>query len=213
MKKSTIIVLAVIAASFLIGIFLYNSMPEQMASHWNTAGEVDDYMPKFLGLFLMPIISVVLLLLFMFIPKIDPLGKNIEAFRKYYDGFIMLLICFLFYIYIISIAWNLGYRFVMIRVLAPAFTVLFYYIGVLVANAKRNWFIGIRTPWTLSNEKVWKKTHDIGGKLFKAASLVVLLSIFFPDFALWLILVPVLGVAFYTIAYSYFAYQKEKEKS
>ncbi len=184
-------------------------MSEKMASHWNIQGEVNGYMSKFWGLFLMPIISIGLLILFILIPKIDPLKANINKFRKYFDGFIVLIMIFLFYIYLLTLFWNLGFRFDMGRLMVPALGILFYYCGILVENAKRNWFIGIRTPWTLSNEKVWEKTHKIGGKLFKIAGLIALLGIFFPNYAFYFILVPVLLVAVYTIAYSYFEYQKE----
>jgi len=91
----------------------------------------------------------------------------------------------------------------------PAMAALFYYCGILVENAKRNWFIGIRTPWTLSNEKVWEKTHKLGGKLFKAAAIIILFGIVLKGYALLFILVPVIFVSFYLIVYSYVEYQKE----
>ncbi len=96
--------------------------------------------------------------------------------------------------------------------LIPALGILFYYAGILVENAKRNWFIGIRTPWTLSSEKVWDKTHKIGGKLFKIAGIIALLGILFQKYALFFVLVPIISVAIYTIVYSYFEYQKETKK-
>ena len=86
---------------------------------------------------------------------------------------------------------------------------LFFYSGVLCENARRNWFIGIRTPWTLSSEKVWKKTHEIGGKLFKVAGMITLVGTFFPGYALFFVLVPALSVVTYVIIYSYVEYQKE----
>jgi len=209
MRRSSVIILLIILAFFIAALYLYPQMPDEMASHWNFRGEVDDYLPKFWGLFLMPIISLGLFLLFLLIPKIDPLKANIAKFRKYFDGFIVFIIVFLFYIYLLSIAWNLGKRFDMSQMMVPALGILFYYCGILVENAKRNWFIGIRTPWTLSSEKVWEKTHKIGGKLFKVTGLITLLGIFFPNYAFYFILVPVLLAAFYTITYSYFEYQKE----
>ena len=209
MKKSYLVIIVLILISFGLGIYLYPQMPDEMASHWNIKGEADGYMSKFWGLFLMPIILLGLFLLFILIPKIDPLKANIAKFRKYFDGFIVFIIVFLFYIYLLSIAWNLGKRFDMSQMMVPALGILFYYCGILVENAKRNWFIGIRTPWTLSSEKVWEKTHKIGGKLFKVTGLIILLGIFFPNYAFYFILVPVLLAAFYTITYSYFEYQKE----
>lgn len=213
MRKSEIIIVGIISLSLAIGIYFYPQMPERMASHWNAEGQVNGYMSKFFGMLLMPFISIALLLLFILIPKIDPLKANIEKFRKHYDNFVLLIILFLFYLYLLTIFWNIGARFSMIQLLSPAFAVLFYYCGVLVENAKRNWFIGIRTPWTLSNEKVWSKTHKIGGKLFKIAGTIALFGIFFQGYALFFILLPVILVAAYTVIYSYFEYQKETKYS
>jgi len=184
-------------------------MPEKMASHWNVQGEIDGYTSKWWGLFLMPIISLGMFLFFILIPKIDPLKENIKKFRKYFDGFMVLIIFFLFYIYLLSVFWNLGLRFDMSRFMMPALGLLFYYCGILVKNAKRNWFIGIRTPWTLSNDKVWEKTHKMGGKLFKVAGLLVLVGIFFPKCALFFVLIPIFLIVIYLIVYSYLEYQKE----
>lgn len=208
MRKSYCAVLAVIIASFAAGIYLYPEMPELMASHWNVKGEVDGYLHKFWGLFLMPFISVGLFLLFIAIPKIDPLKQNIEKFRDYFDWFVVLVMLFLFYIYMLTVFWALGMLFDMIQALVPALGILFFYAGVLVENAKRNWFIGIRTPWTLSSERVWDKTHKLGGKLFKIAAVIMLLGFFFRDFAIWFILVPIFAVAIYTVVYSYFEYER-----
>lgn len=209
MRKANIFILAVVIISFAIGIWFYPSMPDRMASHWNINGEVDGYMPKLWGLFLMPFISVALLLLFVAIPRIDPLKSNIEKFRKYYERFVALVIVFLFYLYLLTLLWSFGFRFNIIQLLSPAFAVLFYYVGILVENAKRNWFIGIRTPWTMSSEKVWSKTHRCGGKLFRAAGVACLLGAVFPDYVIWFILVPVIAVAIYSVVYSYFIYSKE----
>jgi uncharacterized membrane protein len=71
MRKSEIIILGIILISFIVGIYFYPQMPEKMASHWNTQGQINGYMSKFWGLFLMPLISVGLFLLFIAIPKID----------------------------------------------------------------------------------------------------------------------------------------------
>lgn len=203
------IISGIIILSFVIGIYYYPQMPDKLASHWNAQGEVNGYTSKFWGLFLMPIISVGLLLLFTLIPRIDPLKSNIQQFRQYFDGFVVLIMVFLFYLYLLTIFWNLGYTFNMITFLSPAFAILFYYTGILIENAKRNWFIGIRTPWTMSSDKVWDKTHKIGGKLFKIAGILAILAIFFESYAILIIVVPVIIVSIYTVVYSYFEYQKE----
>jgi len=209
MRKSEVIIVAIILLSFFVGIYYYPQMPDKIASHWNVQGNVDGYMSKFWGLFLMPIISLGMLLLFILIPRIDPLKSNIAQFRKHYDGFVVLITVFLFYLYLLTIFWNSGFRFNLITFLSPALAILFYYLGILTENAKRNWFIGIRTPWTLSSDKVWEKTHKIGGRLFKIAGILALGAVFFETAAIFFIIVPVIIISIYTVLYSYLEYQKE----
>jgi len=203
--------LVIIIACFVIGIYLYPKMPEQMASHWNAQGKVDGYMSRFWGVFLMPFVFVGLALLFIAIPRIDPLKNNIEKFRKYYDGFIILFFIFMLLVYFQTILWNLGIEISPNLAFPILMGFLFFYIGVLLENAKRNWFIGIRTPWTLSNDKVWNKTHKLGSKMFKTAGIIALIGFLFQKYATYFILIPVLFAAFYLIVYSYFEYQKEKK--
>jgi len=211
MRKANIVILGIILISFIIGGYFYPQMPEKVASHWNAQGKVDGYMSKFWGSFFMPLMLLGLFLLFLLIPKIDPLKENIQKFRKYFDGFIVLLMLFLFYVYLLTIFWNVGLRFNMSQLMIPALGILFYYCGILVENAKRNWFIGIRTPWTLSSETVWNKTHKIGGRLFKISGVIAFLGIFFPEQAILFVIIPVFLVTVYTLIYSYFEYQKEKQ--
>jgi len=87
------------------------------------------------------------------------------------------------YVYALSLLWNIGSRFDISRMLMPAIAVLWYVLGSVLQQSKRNWFMGIRTPWTLSNDVVWHKTHQLGGKLFKLSALIVLVSIFVPSTA------------------------------
>lgn len=209
MKNQKTIFLGIVAVLFIIGVILYPSMPEQMASHWNEKGEVNGYMSKFWGVFFTPFLSLGLIGIFLLIPKIDPLKSNIEKFRRYYDEFIVLILLFLSYVHLLTIFWNLGYRFNMTTMIFLMIAPLFYYSGILMENAKRNWFIGIRTPWTLSSETVWDKTHKIGGKLFKLCGVLVIPGILFEKHALLFIIFPIILTSIYLFAYSYFEYQKE----
>jgi uncharacterized membrane protein len=209
MRKSKITILGIILLSLIISIYFYPQMPVKIASHWNAQGQVDGYMSKFWGLFLMPFILVGLALLFVAIPKIDPLKTNIEKFRKYYDGFIILFFVFILFIHFQGILWNIGIKMSPNVIFPIGLGLLFFYSGILYENAKRNWFIGIRTPWTLSNDIVWDKTHKIGGRLFKIAGMITLLGIFFQKYTLFFIFIPLILVTTYTIIYSYVKYQKE----
>ena len=208
-KNIQILIIGLILVSFLIGAYLYPYMPEKMASHWDANGSVDGYMPKLWGLFLLPVISVILFLVYMLIPKIDPLKGNIEKFRGHFDVFILLLFLFLFYVHVLTMLWNLSYRFNIIQLLAPAFGLIIYYAGIMMENAKQNWFIGVRTPWTLNSEVVWDKTNKLAGKLFKVAGVLAAMGLIFSKYAIFLILVPVILAAVYPIIYSYQKYQQE----
>jgi len=195
--------LLVIILAFCVSAYFYGAVNDNMASHWNSAGEVDGHMPKLLGLFLMPVLAVLMYVMFIYLPKFDPLGKNVNKFMKYYDGFMLGMVLFLLYMHSLSLAWNLGYVFDMGLFIMPALALLFYYIGVLLTHSERNWFIGIRNPWTLSSDKIWKKTHKLGGKLFKAVSLLLLVGLFFGGYAIVFFVVPLIFVILYLFYYSY----------
>lgn len=211
MKKNELVVLAIIVVSVIASIYLYPKMPEQMACHWNINGQVDDYMGKFWGLFLMPMIALLMFFLFALIPKIDPLKKNIKKFESYFDGFIVLIIIFFLYLHILVIAWNLGYVFNMNQMMPPALGILFFYCGILLKKAKRNWFVGIKTPWTLSSDKVWDKTHRLGSKLFMISGVIAFLSILIPEYSFWFIIVPILVFTLWLVVYSYIEHEKLKK--
>jgi len=208
MNKATAKALIIVGLTFLTGLYFYNLVPDMMASHWDFRGNVNGYMSKFWGLFLMPIISFVIFLLLVFIPKLDPLKANVDKFRKYFEGFIMLILIFLFYIYVITLLWNLDYKFDMTRLMIPAIAILLYYFGVMMAHSKRNWFIGIRTPWTLSSDVVWDKTHKRGAILMKITAVLSLVGFFWPDYLLYFFFTPLMFTVFYTMIYSYLEYKK-----
>ncbi|MFA6171479.1 MAG: DUF1648 domain-containing protein [Patescibacteria group bacterium] len=211
-RKSEFISLLIVILSFIVSWYFYPALPEKAASHWNAQGEVNGYVSKFWGAFLMPIIGAAVYIIFLLIPRIDPRRENIQKFRSYFDGFIVLLLLFFFYLHGLTLAWNLGSNFDMVVMLIPAFFVLFFYVGVMLRHAEMNWTIGIRTPWTLSSEKVWKKTHLLGGRLFQLSAIISLIGILFPNQAIWLLLIPIIASALGLFAYSYFLYRREEIK-
>ncbi|MGI5991698.1 MAG: SdpI family protein [Methanosarcina sp.] len=213
MRKPTAIITGLVFLSFIISIYFYPNMPESMATHWNIQGEVDGYMSKLWGVFFMPLMITGLAGLFLVIPRIDPKRENIVKFRKYYDGFVIFLIFFMLAIHLQVLLWNKGIRISPNAMLPAGIGLLFYYIGVLMENAERNWFIGIRTPWTLSSDRVWRQTNRLGGKLFRAAGIAAMLGAFFPELAIYFILVPSLSIAGFTFVYSYLEYKKELKET
>ena len=199
-----------IAFAIVFSLSVFDRLPEQMASHWNTANQVDGYMSRFWGAYLMPIVSIGVLVLFLIIPSIDPLKANIAQFREYFNAFITLIVAFMVYMHILTMIWNLGNdQFNMGVAMLPALGLIFVFAGIMMRQAKRNFFIGIRTPWTLSSDYVWEKTHQAGSTLFIASGILALLGAFFTDQAIWFILGPVLGSTLFLFVYSYVLYQQE----
>ncbi|MCS7249460.1 MAG: SdpI family protein [candidate division WOR-3 bacterium] len=209
MRKISIIILILTIFSFLISIYFYPKMPERMASHWNQYGEVDGYSKKIWGTFLVPFILFLTILLYFLIPKIDPLKNNILKFINYYDAFFLILCIFFIALHLFLLLWNINIRINPNRFFPIGLGVLFIYVGILLKHAKRNWFVGIRTPWTLSNDNVWQKTHLLGSKLFIIAGIISFLGFFFLKYSYLFVLIPVISFSFFLIIYSYFLYQKE----
>src|SRR3989338_4714733 len=131
MKYANALIFAIVVLSFVVAAWLYPTMPALMASHWDINGQVDGYTSKFWGLFLMPIIALAMWLLFLLIPRIDPLKSNLAKFRKYFDGLMVLMVLFFVYIYKFTILWSLGWQSDIRRWLAPALAVLFWYFSGL----------------------------------------------------------------------------------
>lgn len=212
MRHSKYILAAMILIAFIAAIMLYQHMPEKMATHWNADGDADGYSGRLFGLFFLPILTGALAIFFFLIPRIDPLKKNIDQFKSSYEWFMIIFAGFMLYIYAATILWNFGYLFSMLQAMSPAFGVLFYSVGMLTENSKKNWFIGIRNPWTLSSDEVWNRTHKIGGRLFKIAGFICAMGLFIPNYILVLIFVPIILIAVFTMAYSYWLFQKLKRE-
>ena len=208
MKATKWISLVLLISFYIIALVFYPQMPASMASHWDSSGTVDGFTSRFLGLFLLPLIATALTALFLAIPVIDPLKANIAKFRLYFDWFIVLFLVFFEYLYILTIMWNKNVTFDFNQALLPAMGVLFIFIGIMISNAKRNYMIGIRTPWTLANDEVWNRTHLLGGKLFIAAGVLAALGAIWPKYAMVFVLAPILTVTLVTVIYSYIIYQE-----
>ena len=212
MRTLQLISIILIIILFIVDIYFYTVLPSTIVTHWNYQGQADGSMSKLLGLFLLPVITLVLFLLFLAIPRIDPLKKNIKEFLSYYEFFILLFIIFMFYINILTILWNLGYASNKNLTIVPALGLFFIFIGFILRKVKRNFFIVIRTPWTLSSEVVWDKTHKLGSKLIILSGIITLIGIFFQNYMLWFILTPIIVSAIILLIYSYLEFRKEEKK-
>lgn len=211
-KTSLTISFILIAIAAIFGLVLWNQLPDPMPSHWNAAGEVDGYMSKFWGIWMMPMMTLGITLLLAAVPAIDPLKANIEKFRGLYNAFVVGFTAYMLYVYGLTLAAALGLQFNMTYMLVPAVGLLFVGISFLIEKAKRNFFIGIRTPWTLVSDEVWEKTHQLGAWAFRIGGVLVMLVAFLGESAAWLLLPVFLLMALTPVVYSYILWRRLDEK-
>lgn len=202
----------VVLVSFALAAFAYPYLPESIPSHWNARGEVDAYSEKGGGLFVFPLISLFILALFWLMPRIDPLRKNYKLFEGYYMSFLVIMELFFLYIFGLTIFYAFGFPLNFNYVMLPGIAALFYFIGKVLMKAKRNWFFGIRTPWTMSSDRVWDATHLAGSRLFKISAVIMLAGLFFIEYAMLFIIVPAITVSSYLFVYSFLEYMGTQKK-
>ena len=211
-RKTTLwIVLGFTALALLLSALAYPQLPESVPSHWNEKGEVDGYSSRGFGTLFMPLMILGIGLMLLYIPNLDPLKANVDKFRPAYHWIILGFCAFFTYLHGLTLAAGLGWKFDMNTMIMPAFGLLFIGLGFMLDRAKQNWFIGIRTPWTLSSPTVWEKTHRTSGLLFKIAGAFSLLGMFFPKIGFWLMFVPIMVVGLGSVLISYLYFLQEKK--
>ncbi len=194
--------------SFAVALYFYPQMPVRMVTHWGVKGNPNGYSSRLFGTFFMPITMFLLTLLFITIPHIDPLKKNLKASIEFYDiiayAVLLFLLVMQFYVYL----QNKGVKLNVTVIVTIGISALFFIVGIALPHIRRNFFAGIRTPWTLSDDTVWEKTHELGGKLFVISAFVILATLVVPRYFLLILIIVILFAAVYTIFYSYFLYAK-----
>lgn len=168
---------------------------------------------KVVGVYLLPIMTLIVYIGLMIIPKLDIHHKNLEDFAMQFWGFKVILVFAMGIIYIATLLPSLGYftRLDPALIIVAAVSMLFFYVGYMLNFTKRNHFIGIGTPWTLASDKVWDKTNRLGGKLFWTLGVVTLVSLIAPsDNRLWIIMALIGLVMIGLYFYSLVEYRKTK---
>jgi uncharacterized membrane protein len=199
---------ALIAVATLVGLALYPQLPDPMPSHWDAAGNVDGYMSRTWGVLLLPLMTAGLAVLLFAIPSMDPLRANIERFRAQYNAFVVGFVAFMVYTYALTLAAGMGRQFNMTRMLLPAMGLLFIGVGRLLRTARRNYFIGIRTPWTLASDEVWQATHVLGARTFTVGGIVLFAAGFLGEAGFWLGMAVLIGAALVPVVYSYVLWRR-----
>lgn len=210
--KTNKFILELIIISIIGTIFVYGYLPDTIPLHWNIQGEVDRVGGKS-NVFITALLPLVLYMLMMLFPKIDPKKKSYEKHKKAYSITVGLILVFLIVIHWVTILVSLGLKLDVSTVVSIGIGVMFIVIGNFMSQIRQNYFFGIRTPWTLANENVWKKTHRVGGYGFIAIGAAFILSAFLKSPMLKFIIIVggTIGFTLYIFVYSYFVFKKETE--
>jgi uncharacterized membrane protein len=200
------------ACAVAASIISYDKLPSRVPIHWNIRGEVDGWASPLAGAALMPLLMLALTLATSFLPRIDPRRTNYDKFfPTYYFAMNAALTAF-FVTHCAVLAAMLGYAVPLDRVAPVAFTALFIVLGNVLPRVRSNFWLGIRTPWTLSSDRVWERSHRVGGRFVTGAGILMLATLFLPSTPNTTALVPALALlaALACIIYSYVAWRQEK---
>lgn len=200
-----VVMLAAVAA----GAILYPRLPEQVPSHWNFQGQVDGYSSRAFGAFFFPLLTIGVYILLVVAPKIDPRQENYARFAGAYRllrwGFVLLFTA----LWVVTILAALSYPVNVGLIVKAGVGLLLVVIGNVMGQMRHNYFVGIRTPWTLANEEVWRKTHRLGARMFVVCGLICL--VLSPVTALWgayFYFASIMCAAVVPIVFSYFAFHQ-----
>jgi len=200
----------------LIGLMIafalavYGRLPEQIPTHFSLSGEPDGWTPRIPGAFLMPLLAAGVYLLLIVLRRIDPRGANYSRFEETWWVFLNVIALLMTALHVLSLGFAIGWPIDMARAVTVTVGLLFVGLGNYMPRLRSNWWMGIRTPWTLESEEVWRETHRVGGWAFVAAGLLVVLAglLLEPGPRAW-----ASGIAFGTaivipLVYSYVAYRR-----
>ena len=202
-----------ILAAIALSVAVWSRLPERMPVHWDLHGTVNGYGSRAHGAFLMPGVMLVIWLLMRFLPRIDPRRANYAKFADTYDLLVNSLVALFAVMHVALVGAALGWPISMERVAPALIGLQFIILGNVLPRARPNWWFGIRTPWTLSNDRVWTRTHRVGGYLLAGAGLVLLVGAVRPgalSFALGV--AAVIAAGFGSLVYSYFAWKQESSQ-
>jgi uncharacterized membrane protein len=170
------ICLVLLLANFVLAAYLYPQLPDPVPSHWNASGQADGFTPKPWGVFLLPLVSTAAYLLLTILPAISPRGFRMDEFADVVRLFQLAVLVFFSLITMSSLMAARGDDVDLGRIILSGLGLLFMVIGGVMGRLRKNFFIGIRTPWTLASELVWNRTHRLAAWCFGLAGAVVTLG-------------------------------------
>lgn len=204
--------LLIVLAGFVIGAVFYPRLPAVVPTHWNGAGDPNGYGPKFVAAFLPPVINLAIYAAFILAPRIDPSGRNYYKFGGSYQLIKVVVMTLIFVIHTSALFAAVGAGLNLRVVTRIGLSLLFIIFGNVMTRFRHNYFVGIKTPWTLASEEVWRRTHRMAGPIWVIGGIVNLVFSFFTGayYSRFLIAV-IIVIAGVPIVYSYIIYKKLDE--
>ncbi len=202
---------AIIAIQIIVGVYGFVVLPNTVPIHWGLNGQPNGYGPKWVDTFLFPPISIGVYILVRVLIAAGPrLGgrESTAANLRVVKIILVGVMLFMLIIQLSTIALGLGFGFDITMIVTLALSVLFIFLGNYMGKLRRNFWAGIRTPWTLASDVVWERTHRFGGWLFVIGGLLGVIMSFIPVLRVWGFIVVVVAIVVILYAYSYIAYQR-----
>lgn len=195
------------AVSCLYTLYMAARMPAIVPTHWNYLGQPDAYGSKWMNLLFGPALLVFTLGLWVLLPKISPKNFQVETFRATYDYVMLLVNLMMLAMQVIIVQSSLGAKWDMTRLIMVVLFAFFALMGNVLGRVKRNYWMGIRTPWTLSSDRVWEATHRAAGKLWFIGGLVGAIAAIVMPFPM-ILMAYLLVISFIPVFQSYFLYRR-----
>ena len=203
--------LVITAIAVAMSIWAYRQMPPTVATHWSLNGTPDGFSSRLVAVLIIPGVTLVMTGLFNVLPKLDPRGENYAKFFGTYWLICNTVIAFMLIAHAMILASGIGFPIRIDRLMPLSVGLLFIVFGNYLTRVEPNWFVGIRTPWTLSSDTVWRKTHRTGGYLMVLGGLLIAACAALPHGAfIPVLVVAVLVMAVIPIVQSYILWKREQ---
>jgi uncharacterized membrane protein len=208
-KYFVMAILLTIAAG-IATLVAYPHLPDMVPTHWDIHNHPNGYSPKGIIFIFGPGFMTAIMVLMYFLPWLSPRQFEVDTFRSTYLYLMLLIVALLAYAYAVILWVGTGHQVNVGRTIIGGISLLFALMGNVLGKVRRNFYVGVRTPWALANERVWNATHRFAAKTFVIAGLTgLLLSLL--NIKGWLPIVPLLAAGLAPVAYSLIFY-KQLEK-
>lgn len=199
---------AVIALLFSAVVF--TKLPDQVPVHFDLKGQPDDWMARRYAAFAMPLFAVLITLMFNVLPNISPRRANMDRFSDTYWTIANMVVAFICVLHVLVLGRSLGWPVDVTTATLLCVGIMFMMMGNVLPRTRSNWWLGIRTPWTMESETVWRATHRLAGKTFMLGGVITVVAALLPaELRPW-IAMAALGIAgFVPVIYSYLYWRRE----